>query len=177
MIQNISEIEKRYPDWFDPSSELSREDQKYIWENSPLTEDTNTRAKELNTNVNGNDNGGCKQRVNTEQTTSKQQIVEILRTSNYRTPPKRIAELLTMLFYKYSPKNDHWLWVAQHYNPRAINWVINEMINLHVSGRQKIINPAAYFTYLIKKRRKRREFTNNNCGCKQHTSGGLKNDK
>lgn len=170
MIQNIFEVEKRYPNWFDPSSELSREDQKYIWENSPLLHDTDIGNKDINTNVNGNDNGACKLQVNTESTPSKQQVIDLLRKCNYRTPPHLIASYLKVLFSKFEAKEGHWLYIAQHYTPRSVNQVISEILKLHSSGRCRVANPGALFTFLIKKRKKRKVFRSTNGVYKQQPS-------
>lgn len=104
--------------------------------------------------VNGNDT--YKSSVNFELTKSKQNVIAELRTFNYRTPPIKIAQLLETLFADCNSKDGHWLYIAQNWNPRAINRVIKRMIELHNSGRITIHNPAAYFTSLIKFRQKRR---------------------
>ena len=156
MIQGIETVEKLYPDWFDASSELSYDDQKYIWENLPLPQDIDeNKNSNTNTNVNSNDNGGCKQQTNEEKSKSKQQIIDDLKKCHHRTPPIELAGMLEVLFSKSKSQEGHWLWIAQHYNPRAINWVISEMLNSHRLGRQVISNPGAYFTFLIKKRKMR----------------------
>lgn len=103
---------------------------------------------------NGNDT--YKRNVNPELTESKHKAIAELRTLNFRTSPIKIAEVLEILFAEYNSKAGWWLYVAQNWNPRAINRVINYMIKAHVTGRKTIQNPAAYFTYLIKFRKKRR---------------------
>ncbi|MDD4382994.1 MAG: hypothetical protein PHD49_02545 [Candidatus Shapirobacteria bacterium] len=167
MIQNILEIEKKFPNWFNQFSDLSYEDQKYIWENIPLIKDLKDNNLEHNTNVNGNDNGACKQKVNTKLTTNKQQVIESLLKCNYRTPPRLIASYLEVLFSKFEAKEGHWLWIAQHYTPRSTNQVILEILKLHSSGRCRVVNPGAMFTFLIKKRKKRKVFRNTNGVYKQ----------
>jgi len=96
--------------------------------------------------------GTCKQKVNFELTLSK---LQALRHCNYQTPPKKIAALLENIFGP-SGKPGHWLYVAQTWSPRPIVLVINYMIKQQNSGRTTIRNSAAYFTYLIKFRKKRK---------------------
>jgi hypothetical protein len=107
-----------------------------------------------NVNLNGND--GCKPKVNLESKDYKRRVILELKKCNYRTPPKRTAYLLEELFKNKDTKPGHWLYIAQNYTPRTINWVIELMIKLHRSGRETISIPAAYFTSLIQHRKKRK---------------------
>lgn len=97
-----------------------------------------------------------KRRVTPTLTKSKHKAVAELGTLNYKTPPIKISQLLEILFAEYNSKDGHWLYIAQNWNPRAINRVIKRMIGLHNSGRITIKNPAAYFTHLIKFRKRRK---------------------
>lgn len=146
--------EKEKPEWFCESSDLSLEDQKWIWHN--IQYETKNQAND-NVNVSGNDT--CKHFINSELKRTKQKAIADLETCTYRTSPKKIASLLEEIFVSYESKPGHWLFIAQHWPPRAINRVIAYIINVHASGRVTIKNPAAYFTFLIKRRKKRKEFT------------------
>ncbi|OGM14113.1 hypothetical protein A3D84_03335 [Candidatus Woesebacteria bacterium RIFCSPHIGHO2_02_FULL_42_20] len=99
---------------------------------------------------------GCKQQVNLELTPSKLGAIAKLRELDYRTPPPEIASLLEVVFEGYGTKPGWWLVVAQRWNPRAINRDIAKLVKLHSSGRITLRNPAAYFSFLIQKRKKRR---------------------
>lgn len=113
-----------------------------------------------NTNVNGNINGSYKRTVNIASTRLKHEVISLLSLCNYRTPRKVLADLLEALFQDPETHDGHWLYVAQNWNPRAINRVIEYMSKAH---RLKAINksPAAYFTFLIQHRRKRRATSTN----------------
>lgn len=112
--------------------------------------------------VNGNDDDTYKQSVNVELKESKKRAISELKTFTYKTPPIKISPLLRTLFADCDSNDGWWLYVAQHWNPRAINRVINQMVKVHKSGAITIRNPAKYFTYLIKFRKKRKEFRTTN---------------
>ena len=166
---NPSEIEKIFgarfedgsdkkPEWLCESPELSLEDQKWILNNVHYGIKEEKR-KEVNNNVNGNVNGIYKRGVNFELNKDKHQIITELKQCNYRTPPKKIASLLEELFIDcLDTTKGHWLFIAQHWPPKAINGVIKTMIKQHQGGEKTIKNVAAYFTYLIKFRKKRKCF-------------------
>ncbi|MEK7534082.1 MAG: hypothetical protein AAB600_01980 [Patescibacteria group bacterium] len=109
-----------------------------------------------NVSVSGMSNDSGKRNANFELIESKREAIAELRTCTYRTPPKKISSLLETLFSSHKSKSGHWLYIAQHYNPRAINRTITRMMKRHNSGEKSILNPSAYFTYTIKLRRKRR---------------------
>jgi len=109
-----------------------------------------------NDSVNRNVNGARKDRENLRLQWSKHEVIEKLQLCTFKTPPREVAALLESLFRDYESKNGHWLYVAQHWNPRAINRVIAEMVRQHQRGDQTIHIPPAYFTKLIRYRKKRR---------------------
>lgn len=155
----IYRIEQIYHASYDRNSDLS------VWEQLEICEslaETETKELEKNggtnkdVNVKWSVNDTYKRHINLELTENKQKVIAELKTFTYKTPPIRISQLLQTLFAEYNSKDGHWLYIAQNWNPRAINRVIKRMIGLHISGRTTIQNPAAYFTYLIKKRKKRR---------------------
>lgn len=109
-----------------------------------------------NTNVSDNVSDSYKRQVNFELTHSKQQIIKELEKCDYRTQPKITAQLLEKLFKEWKSKDGHWLFIAQKWNPRAINRTISRLLKLYNAEQETIENIAAYFTYLIKFRKKRR---------------------
>ncbi len=156
----IRQIEQVYHASFKPNvSDFDAFDQLFICkllaeseaEEQEKNEDTNEDA-----NVKWNGNGTYKQNVNFELTESKQKVVAELKTLTYITPPIKIAALLQTLLADSDSKDGWWLYVAQHWNPRAINRVINYIVKVHENGTRSIQNPAKYFTYLIKLRKERR---------------------
>lgn len=145
---------------------MEKSDAEWILENIPF-ETEGKEERNGNSNVSGN--GGCEQIVKSKSIQNKHQIINGLEQCNYRTSPKKIALLLEELFIGYpSTKENHWLYIAQHWPPRAINRVIKVMIKQHQRGERTIGNAAAYFTFLIKKRKKRKDFMATNGIYKQH---------
>ena len=115
-------------------------------------------------------NDTYKHNANFDSTSNKLQVIEELKTCNYRTPTKKIAFLLEKLLDRGETQSGHWLYIAQNYTARVINRVLYQMIKLHRSGAVTIENPAAYFTFLIKFRKKRKKYlTNTNHARKQQT--------
>lgn len=104
----------------------------------------------------GGGNDARKRTVNFELTPNKLEAVSKLKTFNYKTPPPEIASQLETVFIGFNTEFGWWLSVAQQWNPRAINRVIVQLVKLHTGGWRTINNPAAYFTSLIKYRKKRR---------------------
>ncbi|OGH14570.1 MAG: hypothetical protein A3H50_01430 [Candidatus Levybacteria bacterium RIFCSPLOWO2_02_FULL_37_10] len=155
----ISRITEIYHAGYDLNSEFDVWDQLLACESLAGTEakeqESYGKTKE-DVSVKWSVNDIYKQNTNFELTESKQKAIVELETFTYETPPIKIAQLLEILFAEYNSKNWWWLVVAQQWNPRAINRVIKRMIKLHTSGVVTIQNPAAYFTYLIKLRKKRR---------------------
>ena len=123
----------------------------------------NTQRENANVSVNGNDNGGCKIKVNLELNPSKTELnfelINQLKNCNSSTPPKNIASLLERIFKTWESKEGHWLWIAQNYTARTINWVMAATIKEYLRGGIRK-NPPSYFTYLIKFRKKRKQFRN-----------------
>jgi hypothetical protein len=117
--------------------------------------ETTERTNESVT-VNESVNGTYKRSINSKLTERKLQVIKELKTCNYQTPPRTVSKLLGELFADYDSKDGHWLFVAQHWPPRAISRVIVQMTKQHRTGEQSIKNPAAYFTAQIKFRKKRK---------------------
>lgn len=139
-------------------STLSLEDQEWIKKNLSLTESENNKTK-ANAYVSRSVNDTYKLQENAEKTLIKRKAIAALQLCNYRTPPKELAGLLKVLFQDYQSREGHWLYVAQNWSPRTINSVISLIIKRHNRGEVTIQNPAAYFTALIKYRKKRRNLT------------------
>lgn len=163
----ISEIEKLYPNWYCEASDLPYDDQKWIWENVPLPEKDEYKLRRSKTNgnvgvsVNGNENGTSKFSANSELNWYKSESVFELKRCTSSTPPSKIASLLQGIFRHWVSKDGHWLYVAQTYTPRTINWVMTATIKEHLRGGIRK-NPPAYFTYLLKFRKKRKELRSTN---------------
>lgn len=122
----------------------------------PSRQEENITANKENVNVKWNGNGTYKRSVNSKLIKGKQEAIKKLTECDYRTPPRKVAFLLEELFIDHKSKEGHWLYIAQNWPPRVINRVIFRMNKQHRTGEQTIKNPAAYFTHLIKFRKKRR---------------------
>ncbi|MGI0059450.1 MAG: hypothetical protein ACREBJ_06750, partial [Nitrosotalea sp.] len=101
---------------------------------SPYTSIQQNKEMNESGHVSGNGNGTYKRQVNDMSSLSKHEVIEALKQLTHRTPPIEIAKLLEQLFIDYPSKEGHWLYVAQHWNPRAINRVIAHMIKSHSTG-------------------------------------------
>lgn len=170
MTYKISDIEKLYPNWYNESSDLSYEDQKWIWENVPLPETDEQRLRQLieddnettnaNGSVSGNVNGVRRFGINQEQDWSKSYAIAELNECNSKTSPKDLALLLEKVFCHWNTKDGHWLWIAQRYTARTINWVMADTAKVFNRGGIRK-NPAAYFTHCIQYRKKRMNWRKN----------------
>lgn len=118
--------------------------------------DNKNRNENENANISGMISDSCKQEAIFELTQHKQKVIKELTLCNFLTPPIKIALLLEEFFKEWRSKQGHWLFVAQHWTPRAIVRTINRLTKLHIDGRITIRNPSAYFTKLIKFRKQRR---------------------
>ena len=171
-MYDISEIEKLYPNWYDKKSDLSFDDQKWIWENIPLPEDDERKLRRPGTNDNvslsGSVNGSYKRQNNSGQKLGKRQAIAKLRGCNYRTSPKEIAFYLDATFGRWEKKPNHWLYIAQRYTPKTINSVIAQMIKEYQRGDKTFRSLGAYFTSVIKYRPSRKTFRSTNAIRKQH---------
>jgi len=115
----------------------------------------NRTNESVSVNGNVNDNDSYKRQVNFVLNQQKLIIIATLRSFNYKTPIFEVANALQDLFKECESKPKHWVYIAEHYTPRTISRVINYMSKRY--GNWKIIqNPAAYFTNVIKHRKKRK---------------------
>jgi hypothetical protein len=129
--------------------------------------DNNIDNSNDNVSLSGSVNGIYKPSVNRVSKNYKYNVILQLNKCTHRTSPKIVAELLENLFQKWPSKKGHWLYIAQVYPPRPIGRVIAKIIKEYQRGDRTIKNPAAYFTYLIKFRRKRKSFRVTNGASKQ----------
>lgn len=117
------------------------------------------RENNVSGSVNGGGNDSRRFSVNPETIFGKTEVISKLSACNSGTSPKIVASLLEVLFSSPETKPGYWLYVAQHWPPRAINRSITKMIKQDRLGQTTIRNPAAYFNQIIKFRKKRRCFT------------------
>lgn len=168
----ITNIEKLYPDWYSEESNLSYDDQKWLWQHIPLPKEDEARLNEIKSHkivfVNGIVNGGYKRRKNLHKYYSKPKLILKLKCCDYLTPPIVIASYLEQLFIGCNTYDGHFLHLAQHYTPKTINSIIAEISKAEMRGDITIKNPAAYFTSIIKKRKMRKKFRNANGGYKHN---------
>ena len=162
MRYQISEVEKLFPNWHNKSSDLSYDDQKWIWENVPLPEEDELKLKQLNASerenvcVSESVNGVRRFRANSELNWHEFTAVSELSRCNSHTSPKELASFLEEIFRHWESKEGHWLWITQRYTARTINCVMIATIKeFKRSGIRK--TPPAYFTYVIRHRKKRKQ--------------------
>ena len=158
------------PKHYSKLSGLSLEDQK--WTNEYFDKKRTRQSREnKNTSVNGSDNGICYPPLPFKLTKNKRQAIDDLKKCNYRTPPRKIAKLLEEFFTGCHSKSSHWLYIAQNWPPRPINQVLDYIIKGHLFGQITMKNPAAFFTFLIKKRAKRKAKLADTIGTYYHKGG------
>ena len=164
MSYMISEIERLYPDWYNKDSALPRHDQQWIWENLPLPKEDQDKLRNTTSGVsvslNGSVNGTYRFRVDSELFPNKNGVISQLKACRSKDSPRDVSLLLEELFSDWQSKEGHWLYVAQQWTPRSINWVLVELLKQHIRGETTIKNPPAYFTLLIKSRRPRKRVSN-----------------
>lgn len=156
-LYSISEIEKKYTNWYSEDSEIPREDQQWMWENLPLLQEDNQLSNTAISDdayVNGDVYGGCKSPINPELIWYRSDAITSLSKTNSETTEIEKAKYLNEIFKYWPCTENYWLSVAQYYTSRVINWVLNETIKQSVRGNIKT-NPAKYFTFVIKHRSKR----------------------
>ena len=184
----ITDIEKIYPNWYRPDHELSRHEQQWIWENLPLPDEDEQRLKQIsnakneNVIVSGSVNSTCKPKENYEKNLTKNEaIVNLQRSKADKTSIKDIACWLKHLFGIWQEKPSHWIFIAEHYTPKSINSVINEMQKRKERGSMPLDKPGAYFTSVLRqyhpqrKLPKRKHFIVTNGGQKQEIQKEDKN--
>ena len=177
MLYDIDEIEKKYPNWYSKDSEMSRDDQQWIWENLPSPQEEKQLSyiiADTNAYVNGSVNGGYGLSVDSELNWYKSEAIRKLNNYDSSITEIQRASYLTEVFKFWKSFDGHWLFIAQTYTLRTINWVINETIKYYISGAIKT-NPAKYFTYVVQKRTKRKTLTATIGGRKQEIQRKVEN--
>jgi len=158
-LYKIDDLEKKHPNWFSADSELTYDEQKWIWENLPLSEEDEHRLEQIpSTNkkdenvLNGSVNGTYKLQENLTENQSKSMAIANLQKSRVKeTPIKDVACWLEDLFGIWQEKPLHWIFIAEHYTPKSINSVINEMRKRKERGGMPLNKPGAYFTKILKR--------------------------
>lgn len=169
----IYQIEHVYHAQYDPTTLLFDAYDQFlacesIAESSPvlptyyLEKDKNNVI--VNIDVNGNDDGICKRRVNFELTGSKLRAIALLNDFSHEIPSTEIEKHLTEIFCEYPSTPGWWLHVAQHWTQRQIYWTLSRVIKLQSLGQVRK-TPAHCFSFLIKHRKKKIKFINTNDGC------------
>lgn len=165
MKYSIAEIEKLFPNWYDPGHTLSYDEQKWIWENTPLPEEDTNKLRNKQNSTSGNVyayedvgvNGTCKFRVIPWLNQTKNNLVLILKHSKSKNVTYiEIASYLDGIFEDWPPNfKNYWLFIAQTYTLRVINWVLADTIKAWKRGAIRK-TPAHYFSDRIGFRKKRK---------------------
>lgn len=163
IIRRITEIYHSDYDLDNPNFDIYN--QLLACEAIAESEEECKKKQDTNVGVNGLLNGSYKRKVNFELTESKLQVISKLKQYDYQTPPVEIAKLLEKFFNECGTAEGHWLYIAQVYSSRVINWNLGYMVKIISSGRRTIKNPDAYFTKTIQYRKKRKEFRSTNDTC------------
>ncbi len=124
--------------------------------------ETAKKALNRNASVRGNDTGTYKQEHNSEEKSRKLEAIQRLKRLNYRTPASEIESCLNIIFDPWEKNPEYWLHIAQHYTPKTINSILAQMIKQHRRKDISIKNTGAYFSSVIKYRRKRKIFRRTN---------------
>ena len=135
-----------------------------VGENKSFNKQINNKEAGETENVTAyeEDRGTYKLKDNFKWIKSKRNIITVLKKCNFKSSPKDIALLLVKLFDSETNDSGWLLYVAQHWPARAINRVLTSIEKQIYMGETTVRNPAAYFSFLIKKRRKRKKFTSTN---------------
>lgn len=120
-------------------------------------EEKHNEEIKVNVSVNGMVNDTYKRTVNFELTENKLNVILKLKSYTNRTAPIKVSELLDKFFSDSNTKPNHWLYIAQTWPPRRIYLTLKQMLKRQEDGWTTIKTPAAYFTYLIKYRKKRKK--------------------
>lgn len=138
-------------EWCLKSSQLPLEDQEWIWEQDWTDPNYNVGQTSGNRSVlNDKTLPAFKGELN--------KVLKQLKSYSAKTSPKEIEACLIELFGQGS-KPGHWLWMAQNYPPQRIYWELSHLrkrLMAMKEGWEAIRNPAAYFTFRMKYRKKRK---------------------
>lgn len=161
----MKSVDDKKPEWYSASSELTLDDQEWIWKNVPHPEEDEIKLRALgangNVSVSGSENGTYKPEVKSELNWYKSELIFQLKRCTSGTSPNEIASLLKQIFQPWPSKEKHWLWVAQTYTARTLNWVMSATAKEHLRGGIRK-TPPAYFTYQLRFRKERKQFRSTN---------------
>lgn len=160
---DIKRIEKLYPNWYSKDSDFSYDDQKWIWGNFPLHQEDIERITQIETNERDghfykDSNCARKQHTNLTKKLSKKEAIIKLKHCHYRTASNIVASYLDIILSNDDTRPGHWLYTARRYTPKTINSVLWETIKGIKRGDIDFEKRAAYFTFVIKKRKPRKKF-------------------
>lgn len=131
-----------------------------IAESEQEYQERNSNNPSESVGVSGSVNDTYKLEVKSEPNWYKSELIHQLKRCTSDIPLNEIAKLLEEIFKSWpSNKEEHWLWVAQTYTARTIIWVMSATIKKYLQGGIRK-TPPAYFTYLLRFRKQRKEFRN-----------------
>ncbi|AKM83399.1 hypothetical protein A2422_04285 [Candidatus Woesebacteria bacterium RIFOXYC1_FULL_31_51] len=181
-LYRIEDVKKKYPNWFSADSELTYDEQKWIWENSLLPEGNNKGLEQVgkqdSTSISliRSVSGIRNLKENVNENRQKNEAIKDLQDYTYKTPLKFIAIKLETIFGIWDKKPFHWIYIAENYTPKAINSVLREMRKRKENGGMPLEIPGAYFTKVLtkyhskRKLPKRKEIAYTNGGIKQQNN-------
>jgi len=158
-LNRFSDVEIMQPDRHDLSCLPPLEDLAYLRQVDASflkTEHIPNHLTDSANVLNGNANGSCKSFVDWALNCSNSKALLSLKQSSSDTPPIELEALLKEIFLKLPSKEGHWLWVAQRYTARSINWQMADTIKQCLRGVIRK-TPPSYFTYRIKHRKWRKQ--------------------
>lgn len=162
--ETIRRIRQVYHSNYNPNwADFDVYEQLLVCESLAETEEQkkNERTDE-NVSVSESVNGSYKRTVKDELNWYKSEPIHELKLCTSDTPQNEIAILLEEIFKPWPPnKERHWLWIAQRYTVRTLNWVMSATIKKYLRGGIRK-TPPAYFVYLLKFRKQRKEFRSTN---------------
>jgi hypothetical protein len=182
MEQSKTKTQFNNPPWYKPESHFSYEDQKWIFANLslvkakeafiPLINDkqNNNTQTNSNPNLNRSVNGSGKVQVKVNEKQDKVTAISLLELCRAKTPRQEVATFLEIVFSSHESQDGHWLYIARTYTPKTINSVIRYMVKRYTNGEIDLDNPNSYFTYVIQRKKKRKEFRDTNGGRKRQVS-------
>ncbi len=156
--QAIYQLEHVYGGKYLEDSPLDLSDQLFIAKTVGEGDQEYDRLHGGNASSVLNGSGTYKREIKSFLTESKLKVITLLNTYTHRTPYYQIALALEELFQECDSKEGHWTYIAEHYAPRAIIRVLNQMSKKYGPGWMGLNSPAAYFTQSLKFRKTRKVY-------------------
>ena len=156
----ICRIEQVYHATYSPNmADFDALEQLLVCESLAETEQEALKNDDVNVRWNGN--GGYKNVANEELNWYKSELIIKLKFCKKETPEYEVASLLerTFAYWPYD-KKDHWLKIAQFYNPRVLNWVMSETVKKYLRGGI-IKSPPAILHIFLNLEQKKLNLENN----------------